>query len=167
MRADGRPSTSAVATVIALTGNWIAAWGCGQYVVVRGGEGRDAIFAASMVYLLAGIVMIAALWWATPTLAQWLQAPQGDRAAYNPPMISREPTLERLAIALRDQWQVEDVVADLALLRRLQGKPPINTALAEGRRRDIAAGRTLVGPHRADLPCRPPRIHAPWPADRR
>jgi len=33
-----------------------------------------------------------------------------------------EPTgdFERLAIALRDQWQVEDVVADLALLRRLQ-----------------------------------------------
>ena len=28
------------------------------------------------------------------------------------------------------------------------------TALAEGRRRDIAAGRTLVGPHRADLQAR-------------
>lgn len=65
-----------VATVIALTGNWIAAWGCGQYVVVRGGEGREAIFAASMVYLLAGIAMIAVLWWATPTLALWLQAPR-------------------------------------------------------------------------------------------
>lgn len=64
-----------VATVIALTGNWIAAWGCGQYVVVRGGEGREAIFAASMVYLSAGLVMIAVLWWATPTLAAWVQAP--------------------------------------------------------------------------------------------
>lgn len=33
-----------------------------------------------------------------------------------------EPTgdFERLAIALRDQWQVEDVTADLAILRRLQ-----------------------------------------------
>ncbi|MBA4350201.1 MAG: drug:proton antiporter, partial [Rhodobacter sp.] len=33
-----------------------------------------------------------------------------------------EPTgdFERLAIALRDQWQVEDVAADLSLMRRLQ-----------------------------------------------
>lgn len=65
-----------VATVIALTGNWIAAWGCGQYVVVRGGEGRDAVFSASAVYLVAGLAMIAALWWATPALALWLQAPR-------------------------------------------------------------------------------------------
>ncbi len=64
-----------VATVIALTGNWVAAWGCGQYVVVRGGEGREAVFAASMVYLSAGAVMIAALWWATPLLATWVQSP--------------------------------------------------------------------------------------------
>lgn len=65
-----------VATVIALTGNWIAAWGCGQYVVVRGEQGREAIFAASVVYLVAGMVMIACLWFAAPALAGWLQAPR-------------------------------------------------------------------------------------------
>ena len=65
-----------VATVVALTGNWIAAWGCGQYVVVRGGEGRDAVFAATVVYLLAGVAMIALLWWASPWLALWMQAPR-------------------------------------------------------------------------------------------
>jgi DNA replication and repair protein RecF len=32
--------------------------------------------------------------------------------------------------------------------------PDLAAALAEGRRRDIAAGRTLVGPHRADLVAR-------------
>lgn len=65
-----------VATVIALTGNWIAAWGCGQYVVVRGGEGREAVFTATLVYLLAGAAMIALLWWAAPSLALWIQAPR-------------------------------------------------------------------------------------------
>ena len=65
-----------VATVVALTGNWVAAWGCGQYVVVKGDQGREAIFAASIVYLTAGLVMIAGLWVAAPALASWLQAPR-------------------------------------------------------------------------------------------
>ncbi len=65
-----------VATVVALTGNWVAAWGCGQYVVVRGDEGKEAIFAATVVYLLAGVAMIAVLCWAAPVLALWLQAPR-------------------------------------------------------------------------------------------
>jgi len=65
-----------VATVIALTGNWVAAWGCGQYVVVKGDQGREAIFTASVVYLLAGLVMIACLWFAAPALAGWVQAPR-------------------------------------------------------------------------------------------
>ena len=65
-----------VATVVALTGNWVAAWGCGQYVVVKGDQGREAIFAASIVYLTAGLVMIAGLLVAAPALASWLQAPR-------------------------------------------------------------------------------------------
>ncbi|NEX44912.1 ASKHA domain-containing protein [Pseudotabrizicola algicola] len=50
-----------------------------------------------------------------------------------------EPTgdFERLAIALRDQWQVEDVAADLAILRRLQptlrkGEWKVTVALHKG-----------------------------------
>ncbi|MFM7444759.1 MAG: DNA replication and repair protein RecF, partial [Tabrizicola sp.] len=43
--------------------------------------------------------------------------------------------------------------ADLTLTGPEGGEEPADlaVALAEGRRRDIAAGRTLVGPHRADL----------------
>lgn len=43
--------------------------------------------------------------------------------------------------------------ADLALTGPDGAEDPADlaTALAEGRRRDMAAGRTLVGPHRADL----------------
>ncbi len=50
-----------------------------------------------------------------------------------------EPTgdFERLALALRDQWQVEDVTADLAILRRLQptlrkGDWKVTVALHQG-----------------------------------
>jgi uncharacterized 2Fe-2S/4Fe-4S cluster protein (DUF4445 family) len=52
-----------------------------------------------------------------------------------------EPTgdFERLALALRDQWQVEDVEADLAILRRLQpalrkGDWKVTVALHQGHR---------------------------------
>lgn len=65
-----------VATVIAWTGNWIAAWGCGQYVIVRGGEGRQAIHAASQVYLLLGLLMLLALGLATPWFAAWFGVPR-------------------------------------------------------------------------------------------
>ena len=65
-----------VATIIALTGNWISAWGCGQYVIVRGGEGREAIFGASVFYLVFGMVVIAGLWWMAPTLAAWFSTPR-------------------------------------------------------------------------------------------
>ena len=46
--------------------------------------------------------------------------------------------------------------ADLTLTGPEGGAEPpdLAQALAEGRRRDIAAGRTLVGPHRADLSAR-------------
>ncbi|MEN9408352.1 MAG: hypothetical protein RL216_326 [Pseudomonadota bacterium] len=54
-----------------------------------------------------------------------------------------EPTgdFERLAIALRDQWQVEDVGTDLALLRRLQpvlrkGEFKVTVALHKGNHDD-------------------------------
>ena len=54
-----------------------------------------------------------------------------------------EPTgdFERLAIALRDQWQIEDVTADLALMRRLQpalrkGDWKVTVALHKGNHDD-------------------------------
>ncbi|MET1162134.1 MAG: oligosaccharide flippase family protein, partial [Pseudoxanthomonas sp.] len=66
----------AVATIIALTANWISAWGCGQYVIVHGGQGRPAIFAASVVYLSFGILLLAAVWVATPLISHLLGAPR-------------------------------------------------------------------------------------------
>ncbi|HSF63335.1 MAG TPA: DNA replication/repair protein RecF [Paracoccaceae bacterium] len=41
--------------------------------------------------------------------------------------------------------------ADLAILHPEDAPDDLAVALAEGRRRDMAAGRTLTGPHRADL----------------
>ncbi|MDO8882323.1 ASKHA domain-containing protein [Pseudotabrizicola sp.] len=63
-----------------------------------------------------------------------------------------EPTgdFERLAIALRDQWQVNDVVADLAILRRLQ---PV---LRKGQ------WKVTVALHKSNHDARP-RIMDIWP----
>ena len=63
-----------------------------------------------------------------------------------------EPTgdFERLAIALRDQWQVEDVEADLALMRRLQ------PTLRKG------AWKVTVALHKGNHDARP-RILDIWP----
>ena len=66
----------AVATIIALTGSWVSAWGCGQYVIVHGGQGRPAIFAASLVYLSFGVLALMGLWLATPVIAHLLSAPR-------------------------------------------------------------------------------------------
>lgn len=66
----------AVATVIAFTGNWISAWGCGQYVIVHGHEGKQAIFPASMVYLVFGAIMLVLLWSSATVLAGLVSAPR-------------------------------------------------------------------------------------------
>ncbi|WP_319825034.1 DNA replication/repair protein RecF [Thalassovita sp.] len=55
----------------------------------------------------------------------------------------------------QDQAQTAFPAADLALIQPegeiAATEPDLRTALAESRFRDLAAGRTLVGPHRADL----------------
>ena len=65
---------------------------------------------------------------------------------------NREATLSRLAAA---QTGAETAFprAGLSLVFPDPQPPPdaLAQALAEGRRRDMAAGRTLIGPHRADL----------------
>ncbi len=66
----------AVATVIAFTGNWISAWGCGQYVILHGDEGKQAIFPASMVYLVFGAIMLLVLWSSATFLAGLVSAPR-------------------------------------------------------------------------------------------
>lgn len=67
---------------------------------------------------------------------------------------SRRATLARLQLAQADA-ETTFPAADLDLTQT-EGEMPqteadLREALAEGRFRDMAAGRTLVGPHRADL----------------
>ncbi|SDW89559.1 DNA replication/repair protein RecF [Roseicitreum antarcticum] len=69
---------------------------------------------------------------------------------------NRTAALDRLARATEDAATAFPT-ADLALTGPdgegllPQSAPDIATALAESRRRDLAAGRTLTGPHRTDL----------------
>ena len=63
---------------------------------------------------------------------------------------NRAAALARIAVA---QAGAETAFprADLAILHPEDAPEDLAVALAEGRRRDMAAGRTLAGPHRADL----------------
>lgn len=63
----------------------------------------------------------------------------------------RAEALTRLARA-QDGAETAFPAADLALVH--EGPDDLAAALAEGRGRDMQAGRTLVGPHRADLEAR-------------
>lgn len=66
----------------------------------------------------------------------------------------RRATIARIAAAADPTSAFPS--ADLTLTGPEGSEEPadLSLALAEGRRRDIAAGRTLVGPHRADLSAR-------------
>lgn len=63
---------------------------------------------------------------------------------------NRRAALARLAAA-QDGAETAFPRADLTLTHPEGWGSDLALALAEGRRRDLAAGRTLVGPHRADL----------------
>ena len=62
---------------------------------------------------------------------------------------NREEALTRLALAQAGA-ETAFPVADLEMAQGL-GRDGLADALADGRRNDMAAGRTLTGPHRADL----------------
>jgi DNA replication and repair protein RecF len=67
---------------------------------------------------------------------------------------ARRAALARVAAAQRDS-PTDFPVGDLSALSAGEEDPQeagdLALALAEGRRRDMSAGRTLIGPHRADL----------------
>jgi DNA replication and repair protein RecF len=63
---------------------------------------------------------------------------------------NREAALARLAVA-QDGAATAFPRADLGLVHPEGAVADLALALAEGRRRDMAAGRTLMGPHRVDL----------------
>ena len=86
----------------------------------------------------------------------WFDALEAQMAAAGERIVAnRVDALARLTAA---QWEAETAfpAAELALRGPGEGPDPqtaaeIAAALAEGRRRDRAAGRTLAGPHRADI----------------
>ena len=64
--------------------------------------------------------------------------------------LNRQVALTRL-IAAQDSAETAFPRADLRLVAPADGASDLAQTFAEGRRRDMAAGRTLFGPHRADL----------------
>lgn len=87
--------------------------------------------------------------------AHWYRAIEAQMAEAGAQIhANRLGAIARLAAA-QDGAETAFPVADLTL-EAAQGPDPqdeddLRAALAEGRSRDLAAGRTLVGPHRADL----------------
>jgi DNA replication and repair protein RecF len=89
------------------------------------------------------------------TDAHWYAALEAQMAeAGHQITLNRRTAITRIAAAADPASAFPS--AELALTGPEGAKEPedLAQALAEGRRRDIAAGRTLVGPHRADLSAR-------------
>jgi len=82
----------------------------------------------------------------------WYGALEAQMAGFGARIVAnRQAALDRLAVA-QDGAETVFPRADLAIIgAEGEGPGPLAEALAEGRRRDMAAARTLTGPHRADL----------------
>jgi len=84
--------------------------------------------------------------------AHWYGALEAQMAGYGARIVAnRQAALDRLVIA-QDGADTVFPRADLAIIGA-EGETagPLAEVLAQGRLRDMAAGRTLSGPHRADL----------------
>ena len=75
----------AAATVLAFTANWMTAWGFNQYVIVRGHEGREAVFHATVLHLTFGFGALLLVFLAGGSLSEFLNAPNLE--AYLPGML--------------------------------------------------------------------------------
>lgn len=85
--------------------------------------------------------------------AAWYGALEAQMAAHGAQLTAnRRAALQRIRAA-QDGAETAFPFAELTLAGPDGESEPddLATALAEGRRRDMSAGRTLVGPHRADL----------------
>lgn len=82
----------------------------------------------------------------------WYGALEAQMAGFGARIVAnRQAAVERLMVA-QDGAETAFPRADLAVIGAEGEVPgPLAEVLAEGRRRDMAAGRTLTGPHRADL----------------
>lgn len=82
----------------------------------------------------------------------WLEALEARMAEHGAAIdAARRETVAALGARLADQPAGPFARAGLALEGWQGDAPALAAALREGRRRDAAAGRTLAGPHRADL----------------
>ncbi|MGH8865499.1 MAG: oligosaccharide flippase family protein, partial [Burkholderiales bacterium] len=73
------------AAVLAFTANWMTAWGFNQYVIVRGHEGREAVFHATVLHLAFGLTGLLVVLLVGRHLDDFLNAPH--LGAYLPGMI--------------------------------------------------------------------------------
>jgi DNA replication and repair protein RecF len=88
----------------------------------------------------------------TPPDPEWLSALEAQMAEHGAAIdAARRDTVATLADAMADQPEGPFARAGLALDGWHGGGDTLAADLAGGRRRDAAAGRTLVGPHRTDL----------------
>jgi DNA replication and repair protein RecF len=86
------------------------------------------------------------------TDAQWYAALEAQMAEAGTEITAnRRAAIDRLARAADPSSAFPTAGLVLVGPEGLEEPDDLATALAEGRRRDMAAGRTLVGPHRADL----------------
>ncbi|MEG3124338.1 DNA replication/repair protein RecF [Sphingomonas sp. GB1N7] len=87
-----------------------------------------------------------------PPDPDWLSALEAQMAEHGAAIDdARRETVAALAEALETQMEGPFARAGLALEGWSGGGPTLAVDLAQSRRRDAAAGRTLVGPHRTDL----------------
>jgi len=88
------------------------------------------------------------------TDAAWYAALEGRMAGFAQRIVAnRQAAVQRLGQA-QEGAATAFPRADLAITGPEPAPVDLAAALAEGRRRDMAAGRTLMGPHRADLAAR-------------
>ena len=87
-----------------------------------------------------------------PPDPEWLSALEAQMAEHGAAIdTARRETVAALAGRLADQPEGPFARAGLALEGWTDAGDTLAAALAQGRRRDAAAGRTLAGPHRTDL----------------
>lgn len=84
------------------------------------------------------------------TDAHWYSALEGVMAQAGAQITANRDAALALLAAAQEGAETQFPRADLSLISP-EGPGDLALALAEGRRRDMAAGRTLSGPHRSDL----------------
>ena len=88
----------AAATVLAFTANWMTAWGFNQYVIVRGNEGHEAVFHATVMHLVFGFAGLLLVLLVGGSLSAFLRAP--NLGIYLPGMVA--------AVAIRRLASIPD-----------------------------------------------------------